>query len=396
MLFDTARHEPLRPEPWDAARAQEMIERIVAGTEDAFVPGQGWATHPLDGADPAPLRGLYFGDCGVLWALHCLQARGAVRLRREAFQDLDGLRGLEDGEEASYLMGETGVLLLRHWLAPGGDAAAGLARLIERNLEHPARELMWGSPGTMLAALFLHQATGDAPWSELFTRTARRLWSELLWSAQEQCHYWTQDLYGRRSTYLDAVHGFVATASVLIAGRALLAPAEWQAWSDCIRATVLRTAEWDGRLVNWRARLDSPRGGPGLMQYCHGAPGFVACLADSPDPALDAVLHAAGETTWEAGPLRKGANLCHGTGGNGYAFLKLHRRFGDAVWLERARAFAMHGIRQAEAARAHYGQWRHALWTGDPGFALYLLDCIRATDRFPTLDYFRPPPPESS
>jgi hypothetical protein len=31
------------------------------------------------------------------------------------------------------------------------------------------------------------------------------------------------------------------------------------------------------------------------------------------------------------------------------------------------------------------------LWTGDPGFALYLLDCIHETDRFPTLDYFNPP-----
>ena len=182
-----------------------------------------------------------------------------------------------------------------------------------------------------------------------------------------------------------------SSAAVVIAGRDLLAPVEWQACSDCIVNTVLRTAEWVGPLVNWRAHLASPRGGPKLMQYCHGAPGFVACLADSPDPALDPALRAAGEATWRAGPLRKGANLCHGTGGNGYAFLKLHRRFGDALWLERARAFAMHGIAQVEAARTLYGQWRHSLWTGDPGFALYLLDCIRETDRFPTLDYFRPP-----
>ena len=30
----------------------------------------------------------------------------------------------------------------------------------------------------------------------------------------------------------------------------------------------------------------------------------------------------------------------HGTGGNGYAFLKLYRRTGNTMWLERARAFA--------------------------------------------------------
>ena len=39
------------------------------------------------------------------------------------------------------------------------------------------------------------------------------------------------------------------------------------------------------------------------------------------------------------------------TGGNGYAFLKLHRRFGEPLWLDRARAFAMHGIGQVQAAR---------------------------------------------
>ena len=124
------------------------------------------------------------------------------------------------------------------------------------------------------------------------------------------------------------------------------------------------------------------------MQFCHGAPGFVICLAAFPDDSLDDLLVAAGETTWVAGPLRKGSNLCHGTGGNGYAFLKLYRRFDDAKWLARARAFAMHGIAQSERALAEYGEMRYSLWTGDPGFAIYLWDCIRGGAQFPTLDAF--------
>jgi hypothetical protein len=28
------------------------------------------------------------------------------------------------------------------------------------------------------------------------------------------------------------------------------------------------------------------------------------------------------------------------------------------------------------------------LWTGDPGFAIYLSDCLRAEAQFPTLDVF--------
>ena len=99
---------------------------------------------------------------------------------------------------------------------------------------------------------------------------------------------------------------------------------------------------------------------------------------------------AAGETIWAAGPLTKGSNLCHGTGGNGYAFLKLYRRTRDVLWLERARAFAMHGIAQTHEDATRFGQLRYALWTGDPGFAIYLWDCLRGEAQFPTLDVFYP------
>ena len=74
---------------------------------------------------------------------------------------------------------------------------------------------------------------------------------------------------------------------------------------------------WVDGLANWRNQLTRPRGGPKLMQYCHGAPGYVICLADFPGPVLDAILLAAGGAIWQAGPLRKGSNLCHGTGGKG-------------------------------------------------------------------------------
>jgi hypothetical protein len=48
----------------------------------------------------------------------------------------------------------------------------------------------------------------------------------------------------------------------------------------------------------------------------------------------------------------------------------------------------MHGIVQTDAAAQAYGQMRYSLWTGDPGFAIYLWDCIRGGDRFPTMDIF--------
>lgn len=43
----------------------------------------------------------------------------------------------------------------------------------------------------------------------------------------------------------------------------------------------------------------------------------------------------------------------------------------------------MHALGQVELARAMYGQGRHTLWTGDPGSALYLADCLECRGELP-------------
>ena len=141
--------------------------------------------------------------------------------------------------------------------------------------------------------------------------------------------------------------------------------------------------------VNWPA-VATPVTRPYLVQHCHGAPGIVTTFANGPfrTPELDTLLLDGGELTWRAGPLAKGSNLCHGTGGNGYAFLKLYKHSGDPVWLERARAFAMTAIWQCEEARRALGRGRYSLWTGDLGLAVFLWDCIRSQANFPTADVF--------
>jgi hypothetical protein len=121
----------------------------------------------------------------------------------------------------------------------------------------------------------------------------------------------------------------------------------------------------------------------------------VAALAhpsriDSPASAqFDDLLEAAGELVWTAGPLVKGSGLCHGTAGNGYAFLGLHARMHETRWLDRARRFAMHAIAQCDRARERYGQGRYTLWTGDGGLAVYLHHCIQPrSTAFPGLELF--------
>jgi len=151
-----------------------------------------------------------------------------------------------------------------------------------------------------------------------------------------------------------------------------------------VSETLQRFAVAEDGLVNWPGvagmQLGANRDRQIRVQWCHGAPGIVATLAHLLDEELAV---AGGELTWRAGPLRKGANLCHGTAGNGYAFLALFARTGDERWLTRARTFAMHAAAQVEHSRSEDGRGHYTLWTGDLGTALYLADCADGGGELP-------------
>jgi lantibiotic modifying enzyme len=234
----------------------------------------------------------------------------------------------------------------------------------------------------MLAAQVMHERTGRSAWRVAWERSADLVWDE--WRAD----LWQQDLYGSRAHILGPAHGFAGNVYVLARGNLLDADRRVELERRAVESLAAH-AQRAGGLAQWPPSIE-PSSVPRRTQWCHGAPGIVAALASlAPgDDELTELLLAGGELTWQAGPLRKGANLCHGTAGNGYAFLKLFERTGDELWLDRARAFAMHAIVQVDRARAELGRGRHALWTGDPGTALYLASCVDATAAFPTLDVF--------
>ena len=95
MLHDPTRHEPLLPIAWDEQRVRKTIAHIVSDTEQHFSPERYWPLHPRDvegDEDPNQLVGnLYYGACGVIWALHHLQTVGAAHLSRSYLGNLDDL-----------------------------------------------------------------------------------------------------------------------------------------------------------------------------------------------------------------------------------------------------------------------------------------------------------------
>jgi len=206
--------------------------------------------------------------------------------------------------------------------------------------------------------------------------------AELLYARwDETSDMWTHDLYGRADPYLGPAHGFAGNVHVL---RSFVD-------EDLLRARVTRlltrTAGHQDGLVNWPP-IDRPlieSASTIRVQWCHGAPGIVSTLGDL--MPLELAI-GGGELTWHAGPLRKGPSLCHGTAGNGFAFLRMYDLTGDPVWLERARRFAMHAIEQVDSERAALGRGRYTLFTGDVGVALYLRACLDQDPDFPILDAF--------
>jgi hypothetical protein len=164
-----------------------------------------------------------------------------------------------------------------------------------------------------------------------------------------------------------------------------LAPERRAALVDDATAVLERAAVVEDGLVNWPPSVESSRDKLRL-QWCHGAPGIVVSIASYLPEEL---LLGGAELTWQAGPpgMEKGSGLCHGTAGNGYAFLKAFERTGDDRWLERARQFCMHALEQIE--RRRHG--RYSLFTGDVGVALYAADCLEGRAAYPIVDGWEPP-----
>jgi hypothetical protein len=394
VLYKPDAFEPLTDEEWDETRVRSAIDSIVSDADDAFDPVGLWPANEWDlWESTPPLKELYVGAGGVVWALDALRRRGHAETRIDlpsaarrtlelwrAEPDLSGdRRELPSPPESSLLAGETGLLLVAWRLAASPELAAMLHERVRGNVANEADELMWGAPGTMVAAAAMHEWTGEDRWAKAWDESA-----DALLARRGEDLLWTQRVFGETFRSLTPFHGLVGNVHALVQR-----PSERNEALQRETGVVLAgEAVVEGGLANWPARpggkLQS-RGGQIRLQWCAGAPGIVATAA----PYLDEELLLAGaELTWRAGAhgTEKGAGICHGTAGNGYALLKTFERTGDERWLERARRFAVHALGQAERARAENGRGRYSLFTGDLGVALFASSCLDADPRYPILD----------
>jgi Lanthionine synthetase C-like protein len=395
MLFDPDRFETLTETPWDEGRVKAAIAAIVADADEAFSPTELWPTDEWDAWNsPTPMKGLYVGAGGVVWALDVLRrrtsvessldladaARRALELWREA-PDFPAGIDVPSPAASSLLCGEAGLLLVAWRLAPDAAIADLLHTRIIENATNEAKEVMWGAPGTMLAARAMQEWTGESRWADAWRTSA-----DEVEAARDADGLWTQHMYGATARSLGPPHGLVGNTLALLQGDL----------GDERRASVVatatdaleRNAAWEEGLVTWPTRDGGELvGGDGevRLQWCGGAPGIVIAAVDYLPEEL---FLPAAELIWRAGPhgLEKGAGICHGTAGNGYALLKTFERTGDEKWLEGARRFAVHALEQVDRLRERRGRGRYSLWTGDIGVAVYAADCLAGRAAYPIFD----------
>jgi lantibiotic modifying enzyme len=391
-LYKPESFEPLTDTPWNEARVAEGIQAIVEAAAAAFDEKELWPAGAWERwQTPLPLKSLYVGAAGVVWALQALRSRGradgrldlanAIARTHEAWTtapDLMRDTELPSTAEAGLLTGESGILMTAWLIEPTPERADRLHERVRENAGNEAIEVMWGAPGTMLAAAELHRRTDEARWADAWQETAQNVLE-----SREEDGLWRSRLYGELRRSLTPPHGVVGNVHALLDGRELLDSTQQETLQTETNDLLRRTAVVEDGLASWPSQA-----GGGLvgadgeirLQWCAGAPGIVIAAA----PYLDEDLLLAGaELVWQAGAHgdEKGPSICHGTAGNGYALLRTFERTGDERWLERARRFAMHALEQVERRENRY-----ALWTGDVGVALFASDCLDARAAYPILE----------
>jgi hypothetical protein len=285
MLYRPEAFEPLVDTPWSEERVRAAIREIVADTEAALRGTQlFWQADEWDGwHSTSPMKNLYVGTAGVLWALHRLQHFGYaetkldladlatrnVELFRERPDFMKGMT-LPTPAKAALLTGETGILLLAWRLTAQPEFADDLLALVQANVDNEADEVMWGAPGTLLAAQAMWSWTNEERWREVRNETA-----EALLARRDSEGYWTQHLYGRELRGLTPPHGLVGNVQMLFP---VLGDEEMYALTGHTAALLARTAVIEDGLANWppqaRPELPGPDGQI-RVQWCAGSPGIV-------------------------------------------------------------------------------------------------------------------------
>jgi len=205
-------------------------------------------------------------------------------------------------------------------------------------------ELLYGRAGCLYALLYVKQFVGKKIDDHLITSVIKAILDSGIKLSDEykKKGYNVPPLMfeWHGSKYLAAAHGMAGIFYLLFIAKNHL---DQNMLENYIKPSLdyLLQVRFPGG--NFPSSLENDR--DRLVQWCHGAPGFIHCLVEASkvfqsDVYLDAAKKCA-DVIWERGVLTKGFGLCHGIAGNAYGFLHLYQNTGDVTYLDRAVKFAL-------------------------------------------------------
>ena len=229
------RHRALTHDAWSELAARAAIEEIAADAIAHFHPDTFWPAHPSDDGVGDGNPSFYKGAAGVIWALDYLHRIGATRvaedfrpvlpkLMERTIIDFETNSPADYAKHGSLLFGDMGAALLAMRLAPTSSLADLVHRRAEANNGLPIRELMWGMPGSMVAAIHMAEMTqGTAmarPLRNAGGAAVGRSGGHAARSTLDTGSLWCQD------RFLGPVHGFAGNVIPLLRGWDWLTPAQ--------------------------------------------------------------------------------------------------------------------------------------------------------------------------
>ncbi|XP_045491937.1 lanC-like protein 2 [Colias croceus] len=309
------------------------------------------------------------------------------------YVDIENLRG----RRISFLCGDAGPLAIAlvisyklgtrrpNNLPDYKDLAQRVMDLISL-LDDSPDEILYGKAGYLYALLFVnkHISGKDVISSSHIEKvtsaiiTSGKRFSAHMKSESPLLWQWHDKIY------LGAAHGMAGILFMLLQARSYIKLSE-------LRSFIKPAIDW---LISRRfssGNFPSSVGsssGDRLVQWCHGAPGFVPlCIAayqTFEDEKYLKIASQCGEVIWQRGLCTKGYSLCHGVSGNAYAFLQLYQITKKPVHLYRACCFMEWCAVERQGTELHHPDRPASLFEGLLGRIFLSEDIIRPLDsKFP-------------
>lgn len=365
MLFIQERHDTVVEEKWDAKKVKSCILDDFYKTVDAFDYKSLWPTHKDEDTSDNPSKNIYMGAMGTLLGLFNTHKN----LKLSDSFDFDKmaeaivLKYYEQPDFGqimpSYFFGESGILHAYFIITKNYKYLDKLFKSLESNIGNPANEMLNGDPGTMQVSLDMYHRTNEHKWLNLYKKSTMRMLEDSIEYGQGVWG-WNQKIFGKEYKFLGAAHGIFGNYGAMLEGIDHLEDKLGEHILSRLESTILKTVTIEKDLANWTTSYDDKRF---LTQWCHGAPGIIQEILKYKGNFSDEVSNIiikSGNLIYEAGTVKKGVSLCHGTIGNALSLYKIYEYTNDELWIKRAQKMFMSSLHQIDYNR-------YSLWTGKQG-----------------------------